>query len=203
MCPLLDEAEVADERPVDGTVAFFTAGEVHEARAHGGLRVRLLLEEHQSEVVEGDRLHARIDDLARIDFKDYVENLAEHLFNTFLADQSNIDMNVDIEEVSLDLNTAIPCGLIVNELISNSLKHGFPLNRTGEIGIKLSRNGASDYILDIWDDGVGFPQDLDFRRTESLGLQLVDLLVKQLGGSLSLENRSGTRFTVSFPESRS
>jgi len=95
---------------------------------------------------------------------------------------------------------AVPCGLILNELISNALKHAFPAGRKGVLTIRLRRRKDGAVELRIADNGVGFPEGLDFRRTESLGLQIVSLLVGQLEGTIKLDGKNGTAFTVAFHE---
>ena len=101
--------------------------------------------------------------------------------------------------VHLNINQAIPCGLIINELISNSLKYAFPDNRNGEIFVKLySRD--DNFYLEIGDTGKGFPKDLDFKKTESLGLQIVTTLVDQLNGYIKMVKKLGTVFSIRFPK---
>jgi len=108
-----------------------------------------------------------------------------------------ITITVEIENVQLGVDTAIPCALIVNELVSNSLKHAFPDGPAGEVTIALQRaNGA--HTLTVADNGVGFPADLDFRTTDSLGMQLVVTLVNQLDGTITLDRTKGTTFIITF-----
>jgi two-component sensor histidine kinase len=108
-----------------------------------------------------------------------------------------ITIAVDIENVQLGVDTAIPCGLIINELVSNSLKYAFPDGRTGDVTVALQRaNGV--HTLTVADDGVGFPADLDFRATDSLGMQLVTALVNQLEGTITLDRTKGTTFIITF-----
>ena len=102
------------------------------------------------------------------------------------------------EAIFLDIDAAVPCGLIVNELVANSLKHAFPNGQTGEIIIDM-RNGIDQQItLVVRDNGVGFPPELNFRETESLGMQLVNTLVGQLGGTIELRRTAGTEFKIVF-----
>jgi len=99
----------------------------------------------------------------------------------------------------LTINTSIPLGLIVNELLTNSLKHAFPDGRSGEIGIEFQPVN-NKFLLTVSDDGVGFPEDLDFQKTETLGLQLVNMLIKQLDGTIELDRSHGTEFKINFKE---
>ena len=137
-------------------------------------------------------------DLASINFAEYIENLARHLFNTYSVSSSAIKLVADIKDVPLDIDTAIPCGLIINELISNSLKYAFPDGREGEIQIKLYASKDDTFSLIVRDNGIGLPEDLDFRNTKSLGLQVVVALVEQLKGTIELDRSEGTAFKIVF-----
>jgi len=148
-------------------------------------------------------IHERLyqsSDLSRIEFSHYLGNLATHLFHSYQVDSNRIRLTLDTEEVFLNINTAIPCGLIVNELVSNALKHGFPNGRNGEVAIELHRVSGEGYLLRVKDDGVGFPEELDFRRTDSLGMQIVITLVSQIEGSIELQRKKGTEFKILFQE---
>jgi two-component sensor histidine kinase len=148
-------------------------------------------------------IHERLyqsSDLSRIEFSEYLRNLATHLFHSYQVDTSRVQLKIEAEEVALNINTAIPCGLIVNELISNALKHGFPEGRAGRLDIDLRRVEGDGYTLRVADDGVGFPAGLDFRKTESLGMQIVNTLASQIDASIDLDREKGTRFTIRFQE---
>ncbi len=137
-------------------------------------------------------------DLASIDFAEYIENMGSHLFYIYSVSSSAIKLVADIKDVPLDINTAIPCGLIINELISNSLKYAFPDGQEGEIRIKLYASKDDTFTLIVSDNGIGLLEDLDFRNTESLGLQVVVALVKQLKGTIELDRSEGTAFKIVF-----
>jgi PAS domain S-box-containing protein len=146
-------------------------------------------------------IHERLyqsSDLSRIEFSQYLQNLATHLFHFYQVDSSRIRLSMDTEEIFLNINTAIPCGLIVNELVSNALKYAFPNGRNGEVTLELHRIMGDGYVLRVKDDGVGFPEGLDFRRTDSLGMQIVVTLVNQIDGRLDLQSQGGTSFTIEF-----
>lgn len=145
-----------------------------------------------------ERLY-RSADLKKIDFGDYIRTLANDLFHTYISDPSSIQMVMDIEEVRLDINTAIPLGLIVNELISNSMKHAFPDSMKGKINIDFHLED-DEFILTVRDNGVGFPKDLDYKNTESLGLQIINSLTDQIGGTLEFDGTHGTEFKIIFKE---
>ncbi len=136
-------------------------------------------------------------DFSRIDFSKYVHNLATHLYSIYCTRGSNISVIQNVKNVFLDINQAIPCGLIINELVSNSLRHAFESNGNGKILIKMNQDNGK-YTLSVKDNGKGFPDGLDFQKTESLGLQVVNDLVKQLDGRIFLDRKNGTAFTIKF-----
>jgi len=100
----------------------------------------------------------------------------------------------------MNLDIATPCGLIVTELVSNSLKHAFPAERKGDILIKLTSDNKGMFILVVQDNGIGFPEDINFRKTDTLGMQLVTSLVGQIKGTIELERNNGTEFRIIFTE---
>jgi PAS domain S-box-containing protein len=137
-------------------------------------------------------------DLSQIDFSEYLKQLSDQLFNVFKDRNGLIDLDITTKELNLSIDLAIPCGLIINELISNSFKYAFPDNRKGSIKIDLKSVDNNDYLLIISDNGIGFPKDVDFKNTKSLGLQLVNTLVGQIDGSIAMQNHSGTTYTIRF-----
>jgi two-component sensor histidine kinase len=136
--------------------------------------------------------------LTKIDFADYVGDLTRYLFRVFGVNQEKIRLKMNVDHVLLGIDTAIPCGLIIHELVSNALKHAFSSNKTGEICIALGSNEMDGFVLRVSDNGAGLPKDLDFRNTESLGLQLVGTLTDQLGGTLEVDQNGGTAFKILF-----
>ncbi|WP_281774451.1 sensor histidine kinase [Methanobacterium formicicum] len=140
----------------------------------------------------------RSTDLKCINFGEYITSLTQELFRTYVI-RDNIKLKMDVGNVPLDINTAVPLGLIVNELVSNSLKHAFPHGEDGEISVKFHK--ANDhYVFQVADTGVGFPEGLDFRKTNSLGMRLVDTLTDQVDGEMELDTNQGTTFTLTFAE---
>jgi len=139
----------------------------------------------------------RSKDFARIDFDDSIRKITNHLFNSYSVDPNAISLKINGEGVFLDINSAIPCGLIINELVSNSLKHAFPESK-GEIRIGLHSNDKGKLILDVGDNGMGLPKDLDFRNTNSLGFRLLNALVNQLSCDIKLQRSGGTTFKITF-----
>lgn len=138
------------------------------------------------------------DDLARVDFHEYISNLAAYLFRSYEVNSGAVTLNVEAEDVLLGVDTAIPCGLIINELVSNSLKHAFPAGTGGSINIRLRPAGPERLTLAVSDDGVGLPPGFDARNTPSLGLQLVNTLARQLGGEVEVARGSGAEFKITF-----
>ena len=140
------------------------------------------------------------EDLAQIDFGEYIHSLVQSLFEAYRDRGRNIRAQIDVENVLMGVDQGIPCGLIVNELVSNSLKHAFPGDRRGSIWISLSTVSEGKYILRIRDDGIGFPPLVDFGNSKSLGLRLVKILVGQLGGDVKLDSGEFTDFRIEFSQ---
>jgi len=139
-------------------------------------------------------------DLANINMTNYLRDLAGHLFKAYGVNPADFKLTVNSDEVNVGIDTAIPCGLIINELVSNALKHAFRINQKGEIEINICIKEGS-IILIISDNGVGLPKDFDIEKTDSLGLQLVSTLIRQLDGEITINSSSkGTAFTITFPE---
>jgi two-component sensor histidine kinase len=148
-------------------------------------------------------IHAKLYEsanLAEADFYSFVRELAVILLRAYAADPSAITVRVTGADTRLGIDVVVPCSLIVNELLSNSLKHAFAPGQKGAIRVSLSRNDGR-VRLSVADNGKGLPEGLDFRDTTSLGMRLVMMLVEQLDGSISsLSRRRGTEFRVEFPE---
>lgn len=137
-------------------------------------------------------------DLAKINFYDYIKRLTIHLFSIYRTGMDGIELKVEVKDIFLDINRAIPCALIVNELVSNSLKHAFPNGDKGEIAVKMDEDKRGRYTLIVRDTGIGFPEKVDFHKTETLGMQLVTDLVRQLKGNIKLKRLEGTEFRIVF-----
>ena len=138
------------------------------------------------------------DDLSRIDFGEYIKSLADDLRSSYGLGSQNVKLKIDVDEIRLGVDTAIPCGVIVNELVSNSLKHAFPGGRSGEIVISF-REVDGQYTMVFKDDGVGIPEDLDISRPSSLGLTIVNALVGQLDGAIDIGRNGGSEICITFP----
>ncbi|RXA19856.1 PAS domain S-box protein [Methanosarcina sp. MSH10X1] len=175
--------------------------------------------ESQSRVISMALIHEELykgDKIDTLDFSAYLRKLTAELFSSYSLRNKNIGLKLDLELVDLGLDTAIPLGIIVNELVSNAFKHAFPAGREGEIRINLRRTGiisqrdvsgqvkscrernGFDYMLTVVDNGKGVPEGIDLENTDSLGLQLVSLLVEQIESRIELKSDQGTEFTIWF-----
>ena len=138
-------------------------------------------------------------DFANIDFARHVKAIANHLFRSYGVSPDKIRLKIEMEDIPLKLNNAIPCGLIINELISNSLKYAFPKDGTGEIKITFRSMNQNEIELAVSDDGIGMPEGIDIEELESMGLQLVNMLAEnQLEGEIALDRDGGTAFRIQF-----
>jgi PAS domain S-box-containing protein len=139
------------------------------------------------------------DDLAQIEFSEYLHSLVNMLVQFFKKKLSFIELDVNCDNIYFDIDTAISLGLIINELLSNCFKHAFREGESGRVSIDLHSVG-NGYQLSVADDGIGFPKNLDFRKTDSLGLQIVQTLTIQLKGALELDRSTGTKFNIIIPK---
>jgi two-component sensor histidine kinase len=136
----------------------------------------------------------------KVDMADYIRNLATFLFRSYNVNMAAVTLDIHTpDHIQLNIDRAIPCGLILNELLSNALKHAFPRVRSGQVKVELRRVDKNVDIV-ISDDGVGLPEHLDIHGLNSLGLKLVISLVDQLDGTIKLERSGGTRFHTTFAE---
>jgi len=184
-------------------------------------KVRESFQDSQNRVISMSLIHEELyktgetGDFETFDFKAYLQKLANELFRSYVVGNQDIHLKLDLESIFLGMDTGIPLGIIINELVSNSLKHAFPTGKGGEIRIRLHRIGSgkirsenrgkgrratSEFLLIVSDNGVGLSEKIDFRHTSSLGLQLVNILVEQIEGSIELSRGAGTEFRIKFRE---
>jgi PAS domain S-box-containing protein len=159
-----------------------------------------VLLECQNRVKSISLIHERLyesRDLAHVDFPQYIQLLMDNLLRAYGVSPDRVGLKIDVTDIQLGLDTAIPCGLIIHELVSNCLKHAFPENRTGEIRVGMHQDGDR-YFLIVSDNGAGFKGRSDFRTVSNLGLQLVDTLTSQIAGNIDFHTNGGTEFIISF-----
>ena len=173
-----------------------------QAEVNKGEEVRHALKDLQGRVRAMGLVHEKLyqaKDLARIDFSEYLEDLTSYLLYALGAGRS-IALNLNAAGIFININTAIPCGMIVTELVTNALKHAFPEDREGEIGVEF-RLQQGEYVLTVSDNGVGLPPELAWRATDSLGLKLVNIWATyQLEGNIEVNTQNGTAFTIRFTD---
>ncbi|MBU1109896.1 MAG: MEDS domain-containing protein [Candidatus Riflebacteria bacterium] len=170
-----------------------------QAKKNVNPEVRAILESSRDRVFSMALVHKELyqsPDLTHVSFKHYLQSLLVEIAATYK--QPHIKLSVEMADIAMDLNVAIPCGLIVNELVSNCFKHAFPGERAGTIQVGLKRN-QDFFVLTVTDNGVGYPPDTDFSGTSSLGLQLVNVLAKQINGTIEYSRAEGSCFCVTLP----
>ena len=151
----------------------------------------------QSMAIIHDALY-KSQDLARIDMRDYVQRFATHILHLYEIDPNRIELKINTDKIFIDITTGVPCGLIINELVSNAVKHAFPGNRRGVIEIKLYKTKIGKITISVKDNGIGLPDEIDFKKPKTMGLQLINDLSKQLGGTLRVYTKKGLRITLDF-----
>ncbi|MFB2919990.1 MULTISPECIES: histidine kinase dimerization/phosphoacceptor domain -containing protein [Aerosakkonema] len=140
--------------------------------------------------------------IALIDAGDYITSLANNLVRSYRLLSEFIDLDIKFEPIFFDVDTAIPCGLIINELVCNSLKYAFTNGKAGKISIKIALIEESKFLLEVYDNGIGLPPNFDLEESKSLGLQLVVNLTNQLDGDIEVHSEAGTHFKITFPFKR-
>ncbi len=161
-----------------------------------------LFRESQARVRSMALIHEKLyqsKDLARIDFDSYVRDLMVYLFRSYAANPDQIRPHIATENMFLAIDTAIPCGLIISELVTNAIKYAFPNGKRGNLYITVQPEDDGHLMLLVQDDGVGFPEGFDWRASDSLGLQLVSTLSAQLHGTIEVNGTGGTSFKITFP----
>ena len=162
---------------------------------------RAALEESRSRIQSMTMVYEQLyeaEDLSRIDFNEYMGKLTQALYVFHHGDREAVALNTDIDHCQLDIGSAIPCGLIVSELVLNALKHAFPGNAEGQIDVSFRAGKNRRCTMTVKDNGVGLPKDIDFASADTLGLQLVRALVEQLDGKIEVVRKKGTEFIITF-----
>jgi len=166
-----------------------------------------ILRETENRIQSMSIVHSKLystQEYEKINFGEYVKNLTEHFWNTYSIKLKSLDFDIQIDDISLNIDTAIPCGLIINELVSNSIKYAFPENKHGTISIILKKETDNLYKLVVKDNGIGISEKINLNNTDTLGISLVKLLSKQMNGSFEFksEKNKGSEFTIKLEESQ-
>ncbi|NBV82799.1 PAS domain S-box protein [bacterium] len=168
----------------------------------GDPRVKDVFKECQNRIKSMALIHETLymsKNLANIEFSGYIKNLVQRLSTSYREASGKVSVTLSIPDVTLHIDTAVACGLIVNELVTNSFKHGFPGDHSGTIWITLTGDG-DHYCLSVRDNGVGFPKDIDLSKSNSMGLQLVTTLSHQLNADLEFDKMNGTCIALTFSD---
>jgi len=150
-------------------------------------------------------LHEKLyqsDSVSDIDLHGYLRTLTNEILRMNNRSGAKVEIRLAVEDIRLGLDTALPCGLIVTELVTNSMKYAFPDRRDGVILVAVSCAGEGEHSLVVWDNGVGFPADFDISKSKSLGMRLVNMLTAQLNGQVVTTGDRGTRTELRFKESQ-
>lgn len=175
-----------------------------QARGIDDEEIRNLIKSSQNRVISMAMVHEMLymrDDISKIKYKSYVQELGEYLVRSVKGSENNVNLTIDIPDIELGIDTAIPLGLLINEAITNALKYGIRDDDQGEIYVALRKEDNREYVLSIGDNGVGFPERVNFKNTKSLGLKLIHNLTRQLKGSIVRDfSKKGTNYVVKFRE---
>ena len=164
-----------------------------------------MLEENQHRIQSMALLHEILyqsEDLASLDFSKYLLRMVDHLFRSYGVSNRQVRLHTELDPIRLELDDALPAGLLISEVVSNSLKHAFPDGREGEVHILLHCQSSTSVSLILSDNGVGLPADLDWNTSRSLGLRLVRALAQQLRASLEIRSQGGTEVKLAFAPKR-
>jgi len=144
-----------------------------------------------------DRLY-QSEDFVNVNFRNYVEDLSNNLFVVYDVNPDNITLQMNIEDVRIGLDNAVPCGLILNELLTNSLKHAFEDTAAGELMVEIKRYKSDKIQMIVSDNGCGIPHNIDIETADTMGMRIVNALVDQLDGTMEVHNSGGTAFIINF-----
>ena len=173
-----------------------------QANKVNDLCVQMALQESQNRVRAMALIHENLyqsQSLAEVDLQNYIDGLVASLSSIFEEQSDCIDFQVDAGGVRLEVSKAVPCGLIINELVTNTLKYAFPPGERGRVLVRARRLDQDQAQLVVKDNGMGFPEDLDYKRAKSLGLRLIGLMVEQLHGQWEVSNQEGAQVTIQWP----
>jgi len=175
-----------------------------QAKNGAGEQFKALIKSSQNRVISMAMIHEMLymrENVSKIEYSSYVTELGDYLIKSTDHSQDDIDFHVDIPDIQLGIDTAIPLGLLINEVITNSLKYGFEIGEKGRIEVNIRKGKDNNYVLRIGDDGKGFVDDINIRRPNSLGLRLIKSLTKQLCGTLEKDtSKKGTHYIIKFQD---
>ncbi|MBF0506004.1 MAG: PAS domain-containing protein [Nitrospirae bacterium] len=175
-----------------------------QAKTIEDVKVRSIFEESQQRVRSMALVHEKLyqtKDLSSVNFEDYIKSIISEIIGLYRIDTGVITMEINVEDIELDLEAAVPCGLIINELLTNALKYAFPDNRSGVLSVHFTKT-EDTYTLSIKDNGVGLPEGFDYKEASTLGLRLVKVLTGQLRGAFEIKSDKGTEAVVTFKTKR-
>ncbi len=175
-----------------------------QARNTKSKQFRKLIKSSQNRVISMAMIHEMLymhDNISKIEYKSYVKELGNYLIRSLKGSDSQVQLHLDITNVELGIDTAVPLGLLINEAITNSLKYGFEEGVPGQIFVSLKQEEANNYVLTIGDNGIGFQEDVDLTTNKSLGLKLIHKLARQLAGSVIKDtSKKGTHYVIKFKD---
>lgn len=175
-----------------------------QSRSVSERKIKDLLKSTQNRVISMAMVHEMLymrKDISQIEYKSYVQELSEYLIKSIKGLDSKVNLKIDIPDIKLGIDTAIPLGLLINEAVTNALKYGFTDDEEGEIYIALKQELDKQYILNIGDNGIGFPDTINYKNTKSLGLKLIYNLTRQLKGTIQKDStKKGTNYIIKFQE---
>lgn len=175
-----------------------------QGRSISDQRTKSILKSSQNRVISMAMVHEMLymrEDLSKIQYKTYVRELSEYLVKSLKGANNKVTLNIDIPDIELGIDTAIPLGLLINEAITNSLKYGIKDDHEGEIHISIEQEDEHSYVLEIGDNGSGYAETLNVKNSGSLGLKLIHNLARQLKGTITRDpSKKGTNYIVKFRE---
>jgi two-component sensor histidine kinase len=172
-----------------------------QARKVEDPKYRAYFEESKNRIHAMALVHEKLyhsEDMAKIDFSSYLNDLTRYLFYTYNTNRQLVLLRLDVKDIHLGIDAAVPCAMIINELVSNSLKHGFPAGRSGELSVSLNKDAGGKHTLSVNDTGVGVPPSFNIRTSGSLGMQIVQSLTKQIRGTIEIDGSRGMRVEIIF-----
>lgn len=165
-------------------------------------RLTAIMKEAQNRIRSMAMLHERVyksKDLASVHLRPYVRDIANYLFRGSDVQSGQIRLDIDVSDVSLGIKKAIPCGLIINELLLNSIKYAFKPGEKGVVSLAIGKSSDTHFQLIVKDDGKGIPPDVQVKQPKTMGLKLVNMMVSQLSGKMEVRSAKGTTFVIRFP----